>query len=167
MEERNEIKLEEISKILYNNFDRIKHIQRTKTERRKEMADMDKLEEVYTDMEKLDVEELRQVIIHAEDMILRLKKKTKASYEDEFISLMLECGLDMLNARTNLIDFRAVATAYLQSETVYLEDLEYAVEVVLRKNGYTPSKEAKQLVNQFIKKTFGQNIPSMVGSMII
>lgn len=131
------------------------------------MADMDRMEEVYADMEGLNEEQLRQVVIHAEEMIMKLKKKTKAKYEDEFIALMLECGLDMLNARTNLIDFRAVATAYLQSDTVYLEDLEYAIEVVLRKNGYTPGKEAKQLVNQFIKKTFGQNIPSMVGSMII
>lgn len=133
------------------------------------MADLmdDMLNKIYDDMEGLKEEQLRQIVIHAEEMIMKLKKKVKAGYEDEFISLMLECGLDMLNARTNLIDFRAVATAYLQSETVYLEDLEYAVEVVLRKNGYTPTKEAKQLVNQFIKKTFGQNIPSMVGSLII
>lgn len=131
------------------------------------MTDMDKIEEVYNDMKELNEEELRQVIIHAEEMIMKLKKKVKASYEDDFIALMLECGMDMLNARTNLIDFRAVATAYLQSNTVYLEDLEYAIEVVLRKNGYMPSKEAKKMVNQFIKKTFGQNIPSMVGSMII
>lgn len=133
----------------------------------KDMADMDKMEDVYDDMEELNEEQLRQVVIHAEELIMKLKKRAKASYEDEFIALMLECGLDMLNAKTNLIDFRAVATAYLQSDTVYLEDMEYAVEVVLRKNGYTPSKEAKQLIKQFMKKTFGQNIPSMVGSMII
>lgn len=131
------------------------------------MADIDTLEEVYADMEELNEEQLRQVMLRAEELIMRLTKKAKASYEDEFIDLMLECGLDLLNARTSLIDFRAVATAYLQSETVYLEDLEYAIEVVLRKNGYMPSKEAKQLVKQFVKKTFGQNIPSMVGSMII
>ena len=131
------------------------------------MADTNRLEEVYTDMEELNEEQLRQVMLRAEELIMKLTKKTKASYEDEFIDLMLECGLDLLNARTSLIDFRAVATAYLQSETVYLEDLEYAIEVVLRKNGYMPSKEAKQLVKKFVKKTFGQNIPSMIGSMII
>ncbi len=131
------------------------------------MADINRLEEVYTDMEELNEEQLRQVMLRAEELIMKLTKKTKASYEDEFIDLMLECGLDLLNARTSLIDFRAVATAYLQSETVYLEDLEYAIEVVLRKNGYMPSKEAKQLVKKFVKKTFGQNIPSMIGSMII
>lgn len=131
------------------------------------MADINRLEEVYTDMEELNEEQLRQVMLRAEELIMKLTKKTKASYEDEFIDLMLECGLDLLNARTSLIDFRAVATAYLQSETVYLEDLEYAIEVVLRKNGYMLSKEAKQLVKKFVKKTFGQNIPSMIGSMII
>lgn len=125
------------------------------------------MEELYADMEGLDEKQLQLVVIHAEEMIMKLKKRAKAGYEDEFIDLMLECGLDMLNAKTNLIDFRAVATAYLQSDTVYLEDLEYAIEVVFHKNGYTPSKEAKQLVKKFIKKTFGQNIPSMVGSMII
>ena len=131
------------------------------------MADINRLEEIYTDMEELNEEQLRQVMLHAEELIMKLTKKTKASYEDEFIDLMLECGLYLLNARTSLIDFRAVATAYLQSETVYLEDLEYTIEVVLRKNGYMPSKEAKQLVKKFVKKTFGQNIPSMIGSMII
>lgn len=127
-----------------------------------------KLEELYEPMKDLSEQQLRQVIIYAEELIADMKKQEKQGYEDEFISVMLNCGLDALNARVNLIDFKAIASAYLQGKgAVYIEDLEYAIEVVLRKNGYTPTYEAKQMVNAFIEKTFGKNIPSMVGSLVI
>lgn len=127
-----------------------------------------KLEALYEPMKDLSEEQLRQMIIYAEELIADMKKQKKQDYEEEFISVMLNCGLDALNARVNLIDFKAIASAYLQGKgAVYLEDLEYAAEVVLRKNGYTPTYEAKQMVNNFIEKTFGKNIPSMVGSLVI
>ena len=129
------------------------------------MEDMDML---LKSMEEMSEEQLRQVILHAEELIAEMKKPAKEGYEDDFIDVMLNCGLDMLNARINLIDFKSVASAYLQGKgSVYLEDLEYAMEVVFRKNGYTPTYESKQMINEFINKTFGQNIPSMAGSLII
>ncbi len=127
-----------------------------------------KTQEICEKMEDLNEEQLRQIIIRAEELILEQSKTVKEGYEEEFITVMLNCGLDLLNARVNLIDFKAVSTAYLQGTgPVYLEDLEYAMEVVFRKNGYTPSYEAKQMVNEFIERTFGKNIPSMVGSLVI
>ncbi len=129
------------------------------------MEDMDMLLE---SMEEMGEEQLRQIILRAEELIADMKKPAKEGYEDDFIDVMLNCGLDLLNARINLIDFKAVAAAYLQGKgSVYLEDLEYAMEVVFRKNGYTPTYESKQMINEFIQKTFGQNIPSMAGSLII
>lgn len=132
------------------------------------MADMDKVEEICKSMEELNEEQLRQIVIYANELIVDRKEVVKESYEDEFIDLMLNCGLDLLDARINLIDFKAVSLAYLRGTgPVYLEDFEYAMEVVFRKNGYTPAYEAKQMVNEFIEKTFGKNIPSMAGSLII
>lgn len=125
-------------------------------------------EELDEYLENLNEEQLKQLMICVEERLLERKKPIQEGYEEEFIALMLDCGLDLLNARINLIDFKTVASAYFQGAgPVYLEDLQYAMEVVFRKNGYVPTYEAKQLINGFIEKTFGQNIPSMVGSLII
>lgn len=130
--------------------------------------ELSRLEKVCAAMEDFSEEELRQVIIRAEELMLEQKKPVQEGYEKEFITVMLNCGLDLLNARISLIDFKAISSAYLKGTgPVYLEDLEYAMEVVFRKNGYTPSYEAKQMVNEFIERTFGKNIPSMVGSLVI
>jgi histone H3/H4 len=132
------------------------------------MEAMDRMEDIFKAMEDFSEEQLRNIIIHADELIADMKKTVREGYEKEFIDLMISCGLDMLNARINLIDFKAVAAAYLEGkETVYIEDLEYAMEVVLRKNGYVPNYEGKKMVNEFIERTFGQNIPSMVGSLVI
>lgn len=119
-------------------------------------------------LKNLDEEQLKQLMIRAYEFLLEKKQPVQEGYEEEFITLLLNCGLDLLNARISLIDFKAVASAYFQAtEPVYLEDLQYAAEIVLRKNGYVPTHEAKQLINGFIEKTFGHNIPSMAGSLII
>jgi Mg-chelatase subunit ChlI len=132
------------------------------------MENIDGLEDVFKVMEDFSEEQLRNVIVHANELITDMKKTIRKGYEEEFIRLMINCGLDMLNARINLIDFKAVAAAYLEGkEPVYIEDIEYAMEVVLRKNGYVPTYEGKKMINEFLENTFGQNIPSMVGSLVI
>jgi len=125
------------------------------------------LTELYEQMKDFSEEELRNIILYANEQI-EDKKETKTGYDEDFLDVMLNCGLDMLNARINLMDFKAICAAYIQgTEPVYLEDIEYAAEVVLRKNGYTPTYETKQMLHAFLERTFGKNIPSMVGSLII
>jgi len=106
-------------------------------------------------------DELEQIIEYADEM-LASRHMLHTTYEDGFIDVMLKCGLDLFNAKMSLLDFKLMSAVYLQkTEPLFIEDIGQILAIVLHKNGYVPGDGTEQLLDSFIKRTFGRNIPSM------
>lgn len=122
---------------------------------KKDIMDICEQAENYSDSE------LKQIIAYLGGLLIK-RHASDIAYEDEFIQVMLKCGLDEFSAEMALLDFKTVSAAYIsKAKPLFIEDVEQVLEMVLSKSGYTLNMEAKNMLHTFSMNSFGKNIPSI------
>lgn len=126
----------------------------------------DKVEEreiaaIYEQAHNYSDKGLKQIIAYLGGLLIS-RHISYTTYEDEFIHVMLRCGLDAFSAEMALLDFKTVSAVYIsEAKPLFIEDVEQVMEMVLYKNGYILNMETRNMLHTFSMDSFGKNIPSL------
>ncbi len=111
--------------------------------------------------------DLEQLIAYASRELIS-RHTSNVTYEDEFMDVMLKCGLNVFSAKMSLRDFKEVSAVYMQiAEPLFIEDIQQVLKLVLGKNDYEANLEADRMLGDFVQHSFGNNIPSIINEMAV